>query len=368
MDSVVLLHALTAVAKDPQRNYSLTVAHLDHGLREASAEDAAFVAALARGYSLPCIVERADVQTLARQQGQGVEQAARMARYDFFARVARQQQADAVAAAHHADDNVETILFRILRGTGMRGLKGMDAKREVRSAECEVRSEEEEQGAGSGKQAAGREVRSAECEVREEVRSRTTHYELRTIFLIRPLLDFRRDEILAYAKSAGLAWREDHTNDDTQYRRNFLRHELLPLVREKLNSQADAAILRLGEQAAQTELFLLRQAEERLARAISYEDSQKILLDVTMFAPDPADDAEMILRTTAYRRILERLGMGQRDMTAEHLSAIDALLRATGGVVNVPDGVAVRREKRHLLFQAARWANTENANKTNKNE
>ena len=344
MDSVVLLHALAAVANEPGRAYSLIVAHLDHSLRESSAADAEFVKGLAETYRLPCVIERADVHALARRRGQGVEQAARMARYDFFARAAHEQHADAVAAAHHADDNVETILFRILRGTAMRGLRGMEAKREFRISDFrfQIKEKVQPEEAGSGKQAAGRQS------------IHNPQSAIRNIFLVRPLLGFYRDEIQSYAQAAGLSWREDHTNDDVRYRRNFLRHELLPLVREKLNDQADAAILRLGELAAQTEVFLTRQAERRLAESVSHEDAEKILLDVTMFAPDPGDETEVILRTTVYRLILDRLGMPQRDMTAEHLAAIDALLRAASGVVNLPDGVIVRREKRHLLFQASR--------------
>lgn len=348
MDSVVLLHALTAVAQQIGRGYSLIVAHMDHGIRETSAADAEFVADLAKQLNVPCVVERADVPALARRQGQGVEQAARTARYDFFARVAAQHHADAVAAAHHADDNVETILFRILRGTAMRGLRGMEAKRELRIVDCGLRIEE---GGGSGKLAAG--LQSVPQSPVPSPQSRVPSPQS-PIFLIRPLLGFRRDEIHAYAQAANLAWREDHTNDDVRYRRNFLRHELLPLVREKLNDQADDAILRLGELAAQTEVFLTCQAERRLAESVSHEDAEKILLDVTMFTPNPADETEAILRTTAYRLILDRLGMPQRDMTAEHLAAIDALLRTAGGVVNLPDGVIVRREKIHLLFQTSR--------------
>lgn len=325
-DSVVLLHALAAVAEEASRAYSLAVAHLDHGLRDASAADAAFVAQLAKSMHLPCVIEQADVRKLAQRQGQGVEHAARMARYEFLAHAAREHNASAVAVAHHADDNVETILFRLLRGTGMRGLRGMEARRELKT----------EKEAGSGKPAAG------------QTKSPVPNPQS-PIFLVRPLLGFRREEILAYARAAELAWREDHTNDETYYRRNFLRHELLPLVRQ-INDHADEALLRLGELAGRVEAFLTRQAQQRLAEAISHEDSEKILLDVTMFAPDPSS-AEIVLRTTAYRLVLEQLGMPQRDLSAEHLAAVDALLQTPAGAVNLPAGFTARRERNHLLFQ-----------------
>lgn len=333
LDSVVLLHALTAVAQWADRQYELIVAHLDHRLRDTSAGDAEFVAHLAGKLRLPCVIEQTDVRNVAQRQGQGIEHAARMTRYEFLARAAKQNNARAVATAHHADDNVETILFRILRGTGMRGLKGMEGKRELRNSSSSILNPQFQPSQ------AKRQLR----------RSRPA---IRNISLLRPLLDFRRNEILAYAQAVGLTWREDHTNDDTRYRRNFLRHELLPLVREKLNAQADEALLRLGAQAGRVEIFLRRQAEERLARSVSHADSQKILIDVTMFAPDPSDETEAIPRTTAYRLILERLGMGQRDLTAEHLLGIDALLRNSSGVMNLPEDFSVRRERNQLIFRA----------------
>lgn len=310
VDSVALLHALAMLARNPRRCYSLIAAHLDHGLRADSAEDAAFVAALAEQLHLSCVRERIEVNPLIRQHGQGIEHAARTARYEFFARQARRENARAVAVAHHADDNAETILFRILRGTGMRGLKGMEAQRRLPFSDRE-----------------------------------------HPVRLIRPFLEFRRAEILSYAQAAGLRWREDSTNQQTHYRRNFLRHNLLPLARRRVNRQADEALLRLGKQAGQVEAWLTHQARERLARAVAHEDSHTILLDLLVFAPDPNDTNESILRTTAYHLILERLGAPQRDLTAEHLAGIDALLSLSEGTVNLPSGFQARRQRNHLLFQ-----------------
>jgi len=305
-DSVALLHGLCALAGQVNRRYELIVAHLDHALRTESAEDARFVANLADRLGLECILARADVAARARQDGQGTEHAARMERYEFFARSTARCEASAVALAHHADDNVETILFRILRGTGLRGLAGMQAKRELPSSGGAV--------------------------------------------LVRPMLHLRRAEILDYCHAVKLSWREDHTNADSAYRRNFLRQELLPLVRRRVNDQADEAILRLAGHARLAEAYLTRQAEMLLAKSVAHEDAERILLDAAVLAPSGPDPAEAILRTTAYRITLERLGLGERNLTAEHLAAVDSLLDSVGGAVNLPQGFYARRERGHLLF------------------
>src|SRR5690606_34955107 len=110
----------------PRYRLSLVVAHLHHGLRGLDAdEDARFVQDLARAWSLPVEVEARDVAALARQRGVSIQVAAREARYDFFRRVAEEQGAHRIALAHHADDQAETVLFRILRGAGTRGLAGI---------------------------------------------------------------------------------------------------------------------------------------------------------------------------------------------------------------------------------------------------
>jgi len=266
-DSVALLHALCQLAKDKNRNYEIIAAHANHGLRDEAAADAEFVQKLSQQLGVQCVVEDLDVTTRAAKDKQGTEHAARTLRYEFFRRLALKLNAQTVALAHHADDNVETILFRILRGTGLRGAGGMSASREL---------------GDSG------------------------------VRIVRPLLEIRRNEIIAYCHDTKLAWCEDHTNLDTTYRRNFLRHELLPLIRQRLNSDTDAAILRLGALAAQTETYLTAQAEKLLSQSISHEQADRILIDTTIFATD-----DPIVRQTAIRLVLERLGAPQREVDLE---------------------------------------------------
>lgn len=302
LDSVVLLDALAELAGRSGRAYRLTVAHLDHRLRDDSGEDAAFVADLARRYDLPCEVEAVDVAVEAARLGEGVEHAARTARYEFLGRVAAGCLADAIAMGHHAADQVETVLFRLFRGTALRGLAGMAQARPI-------------DGPGSPR-------------------------------LIRPLLEFPRAALESHARSRELTWREDPSNASIDHSRNVIRHELLPLVREHLNPAADEAVRRLASRAGQVERFVKAEARDWLDRSISLRADDRILLDAGVLA-----SADGAVRTTAIRLVLEELDIGLRDLSADHLQAVDALLAATDGTVNLPCGFrAVRRGSQLLLL------------------
>ena len=204
-DSVAMLRAMertNAAVEPPAR---LIVAHFHHGWRTAEADqDALFVRQLAEASDLPYREGRAEKnRTGSGHQGLGPEGVARRERYQFLLAMAHQSGARFVATAHTADDQVETILHRILRGTGLRGLRGIPRRRLL-----------------------GEDV-----------------------MLIRPLLDAPRSEIEAYLTQLGQATRHDHTNDSTRYTRNRLRKELLPTLRERYNPHVDAALLRLAEMA-----------------------------------------------------------------------------------------------------------------------
>ncbi len=301
-DSVALLEALATLADDPRRDYRLTVAHMDHGLREVSQDDAEFVGDLAREHELEYITECVDVRELAAELGEGIEHAAREARYRFFARAARQCEASAVAVAHHADDNVETILFRILRGVALRGLAGMPIRRPLAGADG--------------------------------------------VEIVRPLLNCRQEQILEYLRADGVHWREDATNDDPTYKRNFIRHELLPTIRWHINDRVDEAILRLGEFASQAEDAINSQADTLLRKALAESSDAGLVLSATKLAT-----AESIVRTTALRLALEKLDVPQRDLSAEHLAELDLLLlNADAPVVNLPAKFQASRKGTQLVI------------------
>ena len=192
------------------------IAHLDHGTREGdSAADAAFVREAAAGYGVACFGERRDLPTEARMSPDSFEEVARQARYEFLVSTASEQGFHALATGHHADDQAETVLMRVLRGTAPGGLGGIPPVR----------------------QSGG-------------------------VRIIRPLIDCTRAEILAFLQLRGVAYRIDHTNADTGYPRNRVRHDLLPLLARDYNPQVRAALVRLAEMQRDEDIFLSGPAKQ----------------------------------------------------------------------------------------------------------
>jgi len=202
LDSMVLLHVLTPLARE--RGAGLVVAHANHGLRGAESErDEAFVRAAAAGLDWPCVVGRLDVRDEMARTRESLEMSARRLRHRFLAQTAREHGATVIALAHHAGDQAELFLLRLLRGAGGAGLGGMAAE-SPSPADPELR-------------------------------------------LIRPLLAFSREEIRSYAAAAGLEFVEDSSNQDVALLRNRVRHELLPLLRRDFNPAVESALKRAAE-------------------------------------------------------------------------------------------------------------------------
>jgi tRNA(Ile)-lysidine synthase len=212
-DSVAMLRALWALKRRAGGQGTLYVAHLNHLSRgEASDADQAWLEQLCHTLGIPLEVDRADVAALAAKQGDGWESAARLARYDFLRHTAQRLGARWVAVAHTADDQVETVLHRLVRGTGLAGLAGM-----------------------------------------HRVRSLSP-----TVTLVRPLLGLGREELRAYLADIGQGFCHDSTNADVRYTRNRLRHELLPALRADYNTKVDEALTRLAQRADEAQQIISR--------------------------------------------------------------------------------------------------------------
>lgn len=196
-DSMALLHGLVRLGR------GVAVAHFDHQTRDgASAEDARFVAETCGGLGLRCLAETAPVADLARARGHSFEEEARLLRYAFFRRCAGEWGMAVCVTGHHADDQAETVLLRILRGSGPRGLAGIAPARD----EGELR-------------------------------------------VVRPLLGFRREELRGWLEREGLSWREDATNARSVAERNRVRNGLLPELAREHNPEIVRALARLAEAA-----------------------------------------------------------------------------------------------------------------------
>lgn len=178
----------------------IAAAHLEHGFRgAASLADADFVRAYCESIGVPCYIRHADVPG-SRRKGESAEMAGRRARYDFFRDVLRETGFSWIATGHTADDVVETMLLNLFRGTGVRGLSGIAGRRGE---------------------------------------------------IARPLIGCRREDLRRYLTERGIPWREDETNASGRYRRNKIRNELLPWVRENLNESVDRVLLGLAEESLQ---------------------------------------------------------------------------------------------------------------------
>ncbi len=215
-DSLALLHMLNRIKDDLQCR--LHVATLDHGLRgQAGADDAQFVEDTAHAWGLDCSRGTVNVNALAAKWKIGIEAAARRARYDFLAHVAHEQGTGLIAVAHNADDQAETVLMHLIRGTGLQGLSGM----------------------GHATVLGG-------------------FYRAPTI--IRPLLSIPRSEIDEYVTEFGLQPRHDDTNKDVNFTRNRIRQQLMPQLRE-YNPQITNSLAQLANIVAEDETYLARAVE-----------------------------------------------------------------------------------------------------------
>ena len=259
-DSLCMADAI--IALQSELHVAPVIAHLDHQLRgEAARADADFVRTFATHMQVPCIVEQVDVGELSRVQHISIEVAAREARYRFLASAAQSIGAQYISIAHNADDQAETVLLRLLRGTGIYGLRGM---RPVHPLEA------------SSIHTAG-------------------------LILIRPLLGVQRTEIECYCRSRDLAPRLDATNNELHHTRNRIRHELLPLL-EQYNPGIRKVLVRLAETATtdtETIDFATQQVFQGLL--ITADPNQPLTLDRATWCALPVGLQRATLREAVKR-------------------------------------------------------------------
>lgn len=303
-DSMALLHLLYRMQRQGESRLRLHVAHFNHLLRGADSEaDAAFVHAAADSLGLPCTVERRDIGALAGRGEGSVEEVARNQRYAFFARVCMLSGSRVVAVGHQGDDNAETILHRIFRGTGLRGLSGIPRSRPL-----------EENG---------------------EVR------------LIRPLLSFTRQDVLRFLADAGVAYREDRTNASKEPMRNRIRQLLMPVIEAEVNPQVRDALLRLGEQAQWLEEFLSETVQRTFDTLVISRNDQTLVLNADVMARK-----SRIVQTELVRLAYRCFGLGEQNLAFAHLvSCLDLLSDSSSGRQAVlPGGMSIEKRYHQLIF------------------
>lgn len=282
--------------------YKPLVAHFNHQLRVDAARDADFVRQRSEDYGLEFVLCSADVAAQARESGQGIEEAARGARYQFMFALAQERGATALAVAHQADDQVETVLLNLLRGSGLKGLGGM------------------------------------------RFRSFSAFNE--TIPLIRPLLGCWRDEITAYCAENGLSYVTDATNQDSIYRRNRVRLELLPEL-ESYNPQIKRSLYRMADLLAE-DMEFIEEAVRAAARRTGLQcQTGYVSLDLEEFKRLSTAEQRGLIR-----RILSEAFPNEIDLGAQQFEAARrCLTRATDSLsVQLNDLVLVRVENDKGVF------------------
>jgi tRNA(Ile)-lysidine synthase len=274
-DSVCLFHLLRELA--PRLGVTIEgIAHLNHKLRgEASEEDECFVAALAAQFDVPFYLEKARVA----DAGGNLEQAARRARHAFFERLIREGAGNCVATGHTRDDQAETVLFRILRGSGLAGLAGI-------------------------------------LPVTQEG-------------LIRPLLEVTRAEVEEFLRARGLAWREDATNREPRFARNRIRNQLLPQLAREWNPHVGEALADLADLAGEEERWWSREVR-RLATDLLTETRGGVEVQAPVLAALPRAAARRLIRYAAGN--LE-FGQVERVMDLALAGAGEGKLELSGRVV-----------------------------------
>jgi tRNA(Ile)-lysidine synthase len=311
-DSVALLLLLLELRE--KLGIVLSVLHFNHNLRgKASDADEKFVTQLAAKHGLAFHVERANVSARAKREKANLEDTARRARYEFFERLRDEDSVDLIAVAHTSDDQAETVLAHILRGTGIAGLGGIHIQRKG---------------------------------------------------VVRPLLGVRRQDLRAYLRQKNQRWREDTTNQDTKRMRARIRKKLLPLLEKQFNPGIVSHLSTLAELARRDETFLQALAGARCgalvrqsADLLSIQAAELLRpLTGTVFNAENTEFEGSPIREAICTRMIRLLARGMRtrrgELTAQHVEAVLDLARSgeNGKSLQLPGGLEVRRDGNTLLF------------------
>lgn len=293
-DSVCLLKVLCEL-KD-EYNLSITAVHVNHGLRGSEAEkDQEYVTELCQKWEVPLRIFRADIKALSNEKKISLEEAGRIARYSFFNQVLKEHGANYIAVAHQLEDQAETVMHHILRGTGIDGLCGMSIKQ------------------GN---------------------------------IVRPLLNISRDEIIKYLDENGIPYCIDSTNLESEYTRNRIRNELFPFIRDNFMVNPVAQLARLSNIAREEQEFLENAAKEAYEKAV-LNDSGNVELSLTKLKDFPDAIKKRIIRIA-----WEKINNNRKNLEYVHIEQLMALLTRgqTGKKAELPQGFEVRISYDKLIF------------------
>jgi tRNA(Ile)-lysidine synthase len=309
-DSMCMLHLLKELNEIEDFRWKLIVAHVNHGLRGKEAEeDEQFVRATTEKLGLQFISVKADVKEEQAREKLSPEEAARNVRHRVLRSLAMKEKAQKIAVAHTFDDQSETILFRIIRGTGLRGLRGIPAIR--------VLSKKED------------------------------------LFLVRPMLEVERSEIEQYLKEKKIPHRQDSTNLDTTITRNFIRRDLLPTIEKRLNPRVKYALVKLG-QISRSFYLCMREISKEIFEGVRLMGKEgEVAFSVQEFSKFPPAIQTLVI-DQGVRALLGRLP----HLNFEHYVGVISLCSnyGHGKVVQLPKGLQAKRESYVLKIYHPREA------------
>lgn len=296
-DSVCLLFVLRKMMES--FGGKLYVAHINHGLRgEDALADQEFVRNLCKKWDVPFYLKSVDLRAIAKEKKLTEEEAGRLVRYDFFREVAKKTKAGKIAVGHNANDNAETLLFHLIRGSNLKGLCGI----------APVQGQ-----------------------------------------IIRPLLCARREEIEAYVRENGLNFCMDKTNLEDTYTRNRIRHKLLPLM-EEINPEAVEAIGRATEACALSEDFIEGEVKTAVRRFVRRDGGLRQLA----IGKDAFSSLHPAVLDGLLMEVLSLAAGSRKDVGAVHIGALRALQKGeTGKSLNLPYTVRAENVYGDLVFYKA---------------
>lgn len=295
-DSIALLSVLHALKQD--YSLDLMAAHLNHCIRgDAALHEAEFVKDISMKLGIPFQYGESDVPGLQKNSGRSLEETARTERYKFLREVARECGAQKIALGHHRNDQVETVIMHILRGSGIRGLRGM--------------------------------------------------LPIRDNLFIRPLLEIGRNEILAWLRDIQMPFMTDASNYDGTYLRNRIRHELIPLLVNGYHSKVEEAVIRLADTARKEDDYLSDVVKECM---ISW-NQWPVGNEVSIRLPELSRLHEAV-QNRIFLVIMNAMS-GAGECTAQvHIKAIHGLVSSgkSEGYINLPGGMIAGRDHERLVF------------------
>ncbi|MCK4422508.1 MAG: tRNA lysidine(34) synthetase TilS, partial [Candidatus Omnitrophica bacterium] len=284
----------------------LTAVHLNHCLRGFESEsDQNYARSLARRFRIPYYSKRTDIAELARINKTSLEETAREARYEFFLEIARQQKAQKIAVAHTADDQAETVLMRIIQGTGLRGLAGI------------------------------RPARNFDLKKNKNIK------------VLRPLIELTRAEVMIFLREKKYRPRQDSSNLNLDILRNSIRKELLPLLAKRYNPGIKNSLCRLSAQLTPVYDSLHNKAKVELKKYILASNKKSCVLDISrLLKLHPG------LRSEIIRLVIEDVKGDLRGITYQNLLDIENILSQSSGwtCLNLPSGLTVTSEHNCLSF------------------